>query len=684
MPKTVVIVGGGFAGVDCARGLERRLPSDWQIVLFNAENHTTFTPLLAEVVGSSISPVHVVWTIRQTLRRTICYKADVTALDFAAQEVEYKLFGGRIARQKYDHLVIACGMIVNADVLPGAATQAFALKTLGDGLVLRNHIISQLERADVEPDADQRRHLVSFAVLGGGFSGVEVAGEIFDLLTEALRFYRSLRRSDLKVTIIQGGDRILPELPKKLGEYADQRLTARGIEIRLSTRAKAVTTVGVLLQDGTEVRAGTVICTIGNTTHPLVAASGLPLERGRIRTDADMRVMGKDNIWSLGDCGVVPNAYDGKPSPTLAQFAIRQARQLAQNISLRIEGRPTRPFHYRTLGLFAAIGRHNAVGQVMGFTFAGFFAWVMWRGIYLSKMPTFARKVQIAFDWAWDLLFARDICEISRRETMRVPRSHFEPGDELFRAGVPGEKFYVIEKGQAGVFSADEKGPILHLGPGEFFSESEFARSDGRSYHVRAEQSLDVVTVEYEPFQEFLRHLQKLRKLTRNSIVRIDSLSELRSVVRKHPGLAQAKVGDAMTSPPPTMPLTGNFASAISHFQKIKQTAFVVVDDAGRLQGICTVTDLHNALCALRSLQTPLSEIMVHPVVTISQSEPLSKAMNTFLLEPVKRLVVVDDNDPTRTVGLLTLFDIVVHYASHEADFVRADGSRKDEGGSIK
>ncbi len=217
MPKTVVIVGGGFAGVDCARGLERKLPSDWQIVLFNTENHTTFTPLLAEVVGSSISPVHVVWTIRQTLRRTVCYKADVSAFDFAAQEVEYKLFGGRIGRQKYDHLVIACGMVVNADIMPGAATQAFALKTLGDGLVLRNHLISQLERAEVEPDADQRRHLVTFAVLGGGFSGVEVAGEIFDLLTEALRFYRSLRRSDLKVTVIQGGESDPARTPREAG-----------------------------------------------------------------------------------------------------------------------------------------------------------------------------------------------------------------------------------------------------------------------------------------------------------------------------------------------------------------------------------------------------------------------------------------------------------------------------------
>ena len=195
--------------------------------------------------------------------------------------------------------------------------------------------------------------------------------------------------------------------------------------------------------------------------------------------------------------------------------------------------------------------------------------------------------------------FFRDICEISPRETARVPRAHFEPGDEIFRQGEAGEKFYIIEKGQAGVFGADEKGPILHLGPGEFFSEGEFARSDGRSYHVRAEQSLDVISVEYEPFQEFLRHLPRLRRLTSDadSCESIRS-ARLRSVVRKHPGLAQAKVGDAMTSPPPTLPLTGNFASAISHFQKIKQTAFVVVDDEYPLQGICTVTDLHNADCA--------------------------------------------------------------------------------------
>ncbi len=581
--------------------------------------------------------------------------------------MEYKLVGGRVARQKYDQLILACGMVVNTDVLPGAATHSFALKTLGDALVLRNHLIDRLERAEVEPDADRRKQLVSFVILGGGFSGIEVAGEIFDLLVDALPYYRSLRRSDLQVTVVHAGERILPELPETLGEYAHARMVARGIQIRVKTRAGAVTRNGVQLDDGTTIHAGTVVCTIGNATAPLIAKSGLPLEHGRIPTDADMRVRGRDNVWAMGDFALVPNAFDGKPSPTLAQFAIRQSRQLAKNIVRRQTGQPTRPFHYRTLGSFAAIGRRNAVGLVLGLKFSGFIAWTMWRGIYLSKMPTVARKIEIAFDWAWDLLFPRDICEINPRETVRFPRSHFQLGEQLIKPGDKADKFFVIEKGNASVVAEGGGEPVLHLGAGEFFEQKELVCSDNRRFVIRADGPLDLLTIEHGPFQDFLRHLHKLRTTTNDRMKRLDSLSELRDVVRKHPGLIHATAGDAMPKELPTIGATATFASAISHFQREKRTAFVVVDDRGHLQGICTVTDLHNALCALRSLNTPLSEIMSRPVVTIRQSEPLSRAMTTFLLEPVKRLVVVKDDDDTWPIGLLTLFDVVVHYASSEA-----------------
>jgi len=666
MPQTIVIAGGGFAGVECARRLERILPADWQIVLFNEQNHITFTPLLAEVVGSSISPLHVVWTIRQMLRRTVCHTAEISRLDFPANEVEYKLVQGRIGRQKYDQLILACGMVVKTDVVPGTAAHSYPLKTLGDAVRLRNHVIHQLERAEVETDPERRRHLLSFAVLGGGFSGVEVAGEIFDLLIGALPFYRTINRSDVHVTIVQGPDHILPELPAKLGGYAHRHMAARGIEIRFKSHAAAVTESGVCLGDGTTIPAATVISTIGIATNPLIAACGLPLDHGRIATLPDMRVAGRENVWAMGDCALVPKAYDGKPSPTLAQFAVRQARQLAKNIGLHAAGRPTRPFHYRMLGSFAAIGRHVAVAQVLGLTFAGFLAWFLWRGIYWAKMPTVARKVQIAFDWGWDLLFSRDICELSQRETVSVPRAHYQAGDEVFRHGDAADKFYIIEKGVANVYVDGWSGPIVSLGPGEFFGERELMRTGSRRFSVRAQEPLDVLAIGFGPIQDFLSHMQALRTSLDDRIARMESLQELRNVIREHPVLGQKNVAEAMTSPPPTIRASSNFAAAISHFHREMRTAFVVVDDENRLQGICTVTDLHNALCALRSLNTPLTDIMKRAVVTIKKSESLAAAMTMFLLKPVKRLVVIADDDPTRPVGLLTPFDVLLHYASHE------------------
>jgi NADH dehydrogenase len=435
MSRTVVIVGGGFAGAYLAGRLERRLPAGWELVLFSEENFLTFTPLLAEVVGSSIGAHHVVAPLRQSLRRTLCRTAAVTRLCLEAREVDYRLPDGRVGRQSYEHLVLACGMVVNTDVIPGVDAHAFPLKTLGDALVLRNHVLTQLELAEIEPDPERRRQLLSFAVIGGGFSGVEVAGEILDLLVASRRFYPSLRVEPPRVVILHGPNRLLPEMPPSLGDYARARLEARGLTVRLETHAQAVGPEGVALGDGSLVRAGTVVCTIGNTVTPLMAASGLPLEHGRLRTGPDMRVPGHDNVWALGDCALVPNAHDGKLSPTLAQFALRQARQLAANLKRDLAGKPTRPFSFRMLGSFAAIGHHNAVGRILGLKVSGFFAWVLWRAVYLGKMPTLARKVQVAFDWAWDLIFPRDIVQLNPRTTHRLPRAYLEPGRYASREG---------------------------------------------------------------------------------------------------------------------------------------------------------------------------------------------------------------------------------------------------------
>jgi NADH dehydrogenase len=667
MPQTVVIVGGGFAGVECARRLERLLPASTQIVLFNEQNYTIFTPLLAEVAGSSISPLHVVWTIRVMLRRTICYTAQIDRLDLAGRRVEYRLVQGRAAFQTYDHLVLAGGSVVHTDAITGAAAHALPLKTLGDALALRNHVIRQLEWAEVEPDRDRRRLLLSFVVLGGGFSGVEVAGEIFDLLREAIKYYPSISPGDMRVLLLQGSDRILPELPESLSRYAHDRMSEHGIEIRTQARAQAITESSIVLADGTTFRAGTVIATIGTATNPLFTDAGLELVRGRLRTEADMSIAGHPGVWALGDCAAVPNAYDGQISPPLAQFAVRQGRQLAANIDRAMRNQPTRPFHYRMLGMFAAIGHRQAVGRVLGVTFAGFFAWFLWRGLYLSKMPTLARRVQIAFDWAWDLLFPRDICQLSRRETTRAPRAHFEAGDEIFRQGDPADRFYIIERGSVGVYVDDLPDPVLRLGSGEFFGERELFREGARRFTVKADSSLDVLTIGYGSFRDYLEHMQSLRTSLHDRITRLEALERLRELVREHPRLAQVQAWQAMVSPAPVLDLHSRFDEAIAHFHQELRSACVVVDDEGRACGMCSVTDLHNALCALRPLDTPISDIMSKPVVTIGETQSVSEAMTTFMLRPIKRLVVISQDDAARPLGLLTPFDILYHYTADQS-----------------
>src|SRR5438445_1312233 len=202
----IVILGGGFAGVYAARHLQRCLRGR-DIVLFSQENHLVFTPLLGNVVGSSINPMHVVWPVRQMLRRATCRTAAVTAIDLAAHEVHYRTAANQLARQPFAHLVLACGNVVKLDIIPGMSAHGWPLKTMGDALVLRNHLIGLLERAQVEPDADRRRQLLSVVVVGGGVSGVEVAGEIADLLTASQRFYGEIPRGEIKVTLLHSRDR---------------------------------------------------------------------------------------------------------------------------------------------------------------------------------------------------------------------------------------------------------------------------------------------------------------------------------------------------------------------------------------------------------------------------------------------------------------------------------------------
>lgn len=418
MSQKIVIVGGGFAGTSLAKRLERLLPADADVELLSQENYVTFNPLLPEVVGASLLPGHVVAPLRQMLARTSVRMVRVDEVDLEQKRVLYA--GEGTGTIDYDHLVLACGQAANLAIVKGMARYALPLKTLGDALFLRNRIIVRLEQAEQQPNPEYRRWLTTFVVLGGGFSGVEVAGELVDFIRASRRYYPCLNDDQIRVILVHSGERLLPELSASLGEFTYKNMMKNGIDIRLQARAVRVDDRAVYLDSGEILSAGTVVCTIGTAPNSLLADLPLPKQRGRIETAPDMSVPGFPNVWALGDCAAVVNARDGKVCPPTAQFADRQGRQLARNIAEAVAGRPTRAFSYKPAGQLSAIGHNRAVAEMFGLRISGFIAWLMWRGVYLLKIPTLGRKARLFLEWNWAMFFPPDIAHLGFNRTRRV------------------------------------------------------------------------------------------------------------------------------------------------------------------------------------------------------------------------------------------------------------------------
>lgn len=422
--KNIVIVGGGFAGTTLAGALERMLPSGWQVVLVSEESYTTFNPMLAEVVGASVFPEHVVAPIRQMLRTSRFVMGRATGVDLARGRLETDTLAGRQSIP-YEHLVLAFGTRANLALVPGLAEHALPLKLVGDAMAIRNRVLQRIARIELERDPALRRQLGHFIVIGGGFSGVEVAGGLADFVACARRYYPRVGADELRVTVLQDTERLLPELPASLGERAARSLRERGVDVRLRARAARVDADGVALDDGRPLAAATVICTIGTRANPLAERLGLPLQRGRIVTASDLSVPGTAGVWAMGDCALVrnhaadahrpPEARPAAPAsyaPPTAQFAVAQAHTLARNLVARIEGRPTAAFGHVSRGAMATTGHLKGVAQVGALRLAGLPAWLLWRAYYLMRMPTLGRKLRIWVEWTWGMFFATDITHL--------------------------------------------------------------------------------------------------------------------------------------------------------------------------------------------------------------------------------------------------------------------------------
>ncbi len=657
--RRVIIIGGGFGGVTVAQHLERKLSSDIDIVLISSENHFVFTPMLAEAVGRSISPDHVVVVGRQMVRRTTWLTAQVTDIDLQSHLVSYVGAGGESAALTYDHVVLACGSVVNLNMMPGLAAYAYPLKTLGDAIYLGNDLIMRAEEAAVETDPVRRRRLLTVVIIGGGFSGVEVAGEIAEVAEETRRFFPTLKDERPHIILMQRGDYLIPELnAPSLSTFACEKLRKAGVDVRLNSSAQEITAAGVRLTSGELIEAATVVSTVGTAPNPLIEKLGLALERGRLVTSPDMSVKGTENVWAVGDCAIIPNAFDQKPSPPTAQFAMRQAKQLAANLLRTFRGQPTKPFSFKVLGMLASLGNRNAVAEILGIHISGFFAWVLWRGIYLSKLPSFARKLEVVVDWTWKALFPPNIVQLPLSRTGSVGLAHYASGDFIFHKGDPADSLFVIQSGTAGVYMDQTSNPVAVLKPGEHFGQESLGPNGQGSHRVsvKAETALDLITFRRDDFERLAQSDATLRKGVQNAAAALKGYEGLMALVKDKPTLASIKIADVMTSPAETLLTTSTLAEAIGRFDGGKPS-YPVVDEGGRLQGYCGRAELFAALRELPSLETPISDFMRKDPPVISADQSIIDAAVIMLREEIEMLAVVTSDGGV--IGVVSPLDVI-------------------------
>ena len=457
--KQILILGGGFAGVGTAQELERLFRADPSVefTLVSETNALLFTPMLAEVAGSSLEPTHISSPLRTSLRRTRVVRGRVAGFDLERRRVRVRPGeqggatngAGEGDELPYDHLVLALGAVSNYLGNDAIRRHSLDFKSLGDAIRMRNAVIAAFDAADAEADPIRRRARLTFVVAGGGFSGAELAGALNDFARGMLADYPNLSADDLRVIVVHSRERILPELSENLAGYALERMQARGVTFRLNARvtdaAPGKVTVQAKGHDDApsaapeEIAADTLVWTAGSAPSPVLKALLVEHDkRGAVVTEPTLAVKGCPDVWALGDCAAVPDAKTGKPCPGTAQYAVRQAPLLARNLHAVLHGHEPKGFHFDALGTLCVVGYQTACAEIRGYRFSGFFAWLLWRGIYWVKLPGLERKVRVLSDWIIELFFPRDIVQTldfaDERGDSGVPRPTPQP-DDLAKAG---------------------------------------------------------------------------------------------------------------------------------------------------------------------------------------------------------------------------------------------------------
>ncbi len=423
----IVVVGAGFGGLWAAKRLLRhRL----QVTVLDRNNYHTFFPLLYQVAAAELGPGEIAYPVRSLFRKqSLCVfrRAEVRSIDLEARRLTTEE-----TTIEYDFLVLAPGSVPNFFGVDGAEEHAFPLRTMDDAIPLRYQILDCFERAAQAEDAEARTALLRFAIVGGGHTGVEYAGALAELIYgPLLEDYAEISRDEVEVTLIEGGERLLPGMAPRLQEYAHTRLVKRRVKIRLGSQVQAVGPRRVVTSVDGDLATHTVVWAAGVRGDPTVAAWGLPVGRsGRVPVEETLQVPGHPEVFVVGDLAYLESG--GTPLPQVAQVALQQGNAAADNIVRLREGKAPRPFVYRDLGLLAVVGRNAAVAQVWGRTFTGFPAWVLWLTIHLAWLIGFRNRMLVLVNWAWNYVFYR------RAVRLILPDARAKT-DQLFAAEGPDE-----------------------------------------------------------------------------------------------------------------------------------------------------------------------------------------------------------------------------------------------------
>jgi NADH:ubiquinone reductase (H+-translocating) len=453
-PKHIVILGGGFAGIGVLKKLQKEFNNDAsvEITLVDKGNFLLFTPMLPEIVSGMIETRHIVTPVRSFCKKAKFFEANIDLIDLKNREVnlihsigkqsqslskEQQQQSGNLHEHtlKYDYLVIALGSENNFFGNSDVEENAFTLKTIRDGIVLRNHLLKILEQANLEQNNhDLRKRLLTFVVVGGGFSGVETVGAVNDFVRQTIaQYYKNIYMSDVRVILVSATDKILEQIDEDLGKFALEKLKENGVEFIMNSKVKGASKDKAILDNDNEISCYSLIWTAGVTQNKLIAELECEHDKGhRIVTNEYLEVKNyEDVVFALGDCASIPDPHTGKSYPPTAQHAIREADVAAENIILSIKANKAKErmgivdennnivsttkkkFDYKTKGMMAQIGKRTGVAILFGkLKLHGFIAWWLWRSYYLANLPTVKKKLKVMGDWTLDLFFKPDVSQV--------------------------------------------------------------------------------------------------------------------------------------------------------------------------------------------------------------------------------------------------------------------------------